>query len=129
MSLTIDKPSKRVLVVDDVADNIFLVQFLLEDRGYKVSTAENGKAAVFQVKTEVVKPDLIILDLMMPEMNGYEVINYLRHCRNIPNIPILLMTADESVSYDEAINAGADEIMYKPLNLEQFMTKVKSFEL
>lgn len=129
MSLTIDKPSKRVLVVDDVADNIFLVQFLLEDRGYKVSTAESGKAAVFQVKTAAVKPDLIILDLMMPEMNGYEVINYLRNCQNLPNIPILLMTADESVSYDRAINAGADEIMYKPLNLEQFMTKVKSFDL
>ena len=129
MSLTIDKQTKRVLVVDDVADNIFLVQFLLEDRGYKVTTAENGKAAVFQVKTEAVKPDLIILDLMMPEMNGYEVIDRLRHCQNLPNIPILLMTADESVSYDEAINAGADEIMYKPLNLEQFMTKVKSFDL
>ena len=129
MSLTIDKQTKRVLVVDDVADNIFLVQFLLEDRGYKVSTAENGKAAVFQVKTEAVKPDLIILDLMMPEMNGYEVINYLRHCQNLPNIPILLMTADSSITYDEAINAGADEIMYKPLNLEQFMTKVKSFDL
>lgn len=129
MSLTIDKPSKRVLVVDDVADNIFLVQFLLEDRGYKVSTAENGKTAVFQVKTAAVKPDLIVLDLMMPEMNGYEVINYLRHCQNLPNIPILLMTADESISYDEAIDAGADEIMYKPLNLEQFLTKVKSFDI
>ena len=129
MSLTIDKQTKRVLVVDDVADNIFLVQFLLEDRGYKVTTAENGKAAVFQVKTEAVKPDLIILDLMMPEMNGYEVINYLRHCQNLPNIPILLMTADESVSYDEAINAGADALMYKPLNLEQFLIKVKSFDL
>ena len=129
MSLTIDKPTKRVLVVDDVADNIFLVQFLLEDRGYKVSTAENGKTAVFQVKTAAVKPDLIVLDLMMPEMNGYEVINYLRHCQNLPNIPILLMTADESISYDEAIDAGADEIMYKPLNLEQFLTKVKSFDI
>lgn len=129
MSLTIGKQTNRILVVDDVADNIFLVQFLLEDRGYKVSTAENGEAALVLVETEAVKPDLIVLDLMMPGMNGYEVINYLRHCQNLSDIPILLMTADSSISYDRAIDAGADELIYKPLDLEQFLIKVKSFDL
>ncbi|MBE9043475.1 response regulator [Pleurocapsales cyanobacterium LEGE 10410] len=64
---------------------------------------------------------------MMPEMNGYEVIDYLRHHQNVPNIPILLMTANQEVSYEDAKSAGANNLVYKPLDLTQFLTKVKSF--
>lgn len=127
MSLTTDKQSKRVLVVDDVADNIFLVQFILESQGYEVDTAQSGKAALAQIETANPKPDLIILDLMMPQMNGFEVIERLRNQKNLPHIPTILMTANTSVSCQQAKGAGADEVIYKPLELKQFMTKIAQF--
>lgn len=129
MSLVTDKPTKRVLVVDDVADNIFLVQFILETQGYQVNTAESGKTALDRIQTEAVKPDLIVLDLMMPVMNGYEVIDRLHNHRNLPHIPVLLMTADREVSCQKAKEAGADKLLYKPLDLEQFMATVKLFDV
>jgi len=129
MSLKVEQQTKRVLVVDDVSDNLLLAQFFLETKGYKVSTAESGKAALADVATKIVNPDIIILDLMMPEMNGYEVIDSLRHRHNLPNIPILLMTANKNVSYEDAIGAGANNLIYKPLDLAQFLTKIRSLAL
>lgn len=127
MSLTTGKQSKRVLVVDDVADNIFLVQFILESQGYEVDTAQSGKAALAQIEAANHKPDLIILDLMMPKMNGFEVINRLRSQTNLPHIPTILMTANTSVSCQQAKSAGADEVIYKPLELEQFVAKIAQY--
>lgn len=127
MFLATEKHTKRILVVDDVADNLFLVQFLLETQGYIVNTADSGEAALAQIEIESVKPDLIILDLMMPRMNGYEVISYLRNHQDLLHIPILLMTADTSVSDRKAKDVGADGIVYKPLDLEQILTKVETF--
>jgi len=127
MSLKIKPQTKRVLVVDDVPDNLLLAQFFLETQGYTVSTVESGKAALAYVATEIANPNIIILDLMMPEMNGYEVIDDLRHHQNLPNIPILLMTANQDVSYEDARNAGANSLVYKPLDLTQFLEKVESF--
>ena len=125
MSSITKKQAKQILIVDDVADNLFLAQFILENQGYKVITAENGKAALAQIETTSIKPDLIILDLMMPEMNGYEIIDYLRNHQSLSSIPIILMTANSNVSRQEAKNAGANGIVYKPFNLEQFIRKVK----
>ncbi len=127
MSLVTQKHTKRILVVDDVADNLFLLQFLLETQGHTVNTAESGAAALAQIETELVKPDLIILDLMMPRMNGYEVISHLRSHQDLFNIPILLMTADNNVSDRKAKDVGADGILYKPVDLEQILTGVESF--
>lgn len=129
MSLTTNKKTKHILVVDDVADNTLFVRVWLENFGYKVNTAESGKTALTCLATEIIKPDLIILDLMMPEMNGYEVINCLRHRESFDRIPVLLMTANTTVSYESATNAGANELIYKPLDLEQLLKKVESLEV
>ena len=120
-----DEKNKHVLVIDDVADNIFLVQLILETKGYKVSTANSGKAALNLLETIRLKPDLIILDLMMPVMNGYEVINHLRKHHELAHICVFLMTANTEVSYEKAKEVGADEILYKPLDIEQFVTRIE----
>ena len=127
MSLVTDKPKKHILVVDDAADNIFLVQFILETEGYQVDAAESGELALKFIEAKIVKPDLIILDLMMPKMNGYEVIKSLRDRHELPRIPVLLMTANQDVSDDRARAAGADGIFYKPLDLEEFLRAVELF--
>ena len=120
-----DENNKHILVIDDVADNVFLVQFVLEAKGYKVSTANSGKAALNLLETTIFKPDLIILDLMMPVMNGYEVINRLRNHHEFAHIYVFLMTANTEVSCEKAKEAGADEILYKPIDIEQFVTKIE----
>lgn len=120
MLQTADEKNKHVLVIDDIADNIFLVQFVLEAKGYKVSTANSGEAALNLLETARFKPDLIILDLMMPGMNGYEVINCLRKHHELAHICVFLMTANTEVSYEKAKEAGADGILYKPLDIEKF---------
>ena len=125
MSQIADEKNQHVLVVDDVADNIFLVQFVLEAKGYKVSTANSGEAALNLLETARLKPDLIILDLMMPVMNGYEVIARLRKHHELAHIWIFLMTANTEVSYKKAKEVGADEILYKPLDIEQFVTRIE----
>ena len=126
MSFITEKQVQRILVVDDVKDNLFLAQFILETEGYEVDTAENGEAAITKIRTEVPKPNLIVLDIMMPKMDGYEVIHCLRQL-NLSYIPILLMTADTNVSYQKAIDSGADGLIYKPIDLKQFLTKVEMF--
>ena len=128
MSLITDKQTKRILVVDDVADNIFLIQFVLETQGYKVDIADSGEAALTLLEREEI-PDLIILDLMMPVMNGYEVINRLRNHQRLADVCVLLMTANTSVSCEKAKAAGADGIIYKPVDLEQFLSKIELFDI
>ncbi len=125
MTLITDKQIKRILVVDDIADNIFLVQFILESQGYKVDTANSGEAALTLLETSRTKPDLMILDVMMPVMNGYEVINRLRKHQELDRICVLLMTANTEITHKKAQEVGADGILYKPLNLEQFSTRIE----
>ncbi|MEL6786162.1 MAG: response regulator [Cyanobacteria bacterium J06607_15] len=129
MSLITERQTKRILVVDDVADNVFLAQFVLETQGYQVNTAESGETALALIQTEALKPDLIILDLMMPGINGYEVIDRLRNLQDLPYIPVLLMTANQDVSCQQAKEAGADRLLYKPFDLEQFLTTVELFDI
>ena len=129
MSLIVEKSSaKSILVIDDIADNLFLVQLVLADRGYEVITALDGKAALTKIRSIRSinkKPNLIISDITMPNMNGYEVIYCLRHHQDLHHIPVLLMTGDNSISCKVASRVGAAGLLYKPLDLEQLICEVE----
>ncbi len=112
-----------ILVVDDSEDNLYLMQFILESQGYKVSLADNGQDALSKI--ERCHPDLILLDVMMPRMNGYEVVNQLRIDENLSSIPVYFITADKYFRWCKAIAAGADGIIYKPINIEELLQIVK----
>lgn len=113
---------EQILVVDDCTDNLYLMQFILENEGYQVGVAINGKEALDKIHE--CQPDLILLDMMMPQMNGYEVVNRLRKDHSFSFIPIFLVTADTYISQSEAIAAGADGLIYKPINIEQLLTEI-----
>ena len=83
----------RILVVDDLADNLFLLQTLLESEGYVVETALNGKAALDKI--EQIPPNLVLLDIMMPGLNGYEVTRQVRQDERFSALPIVLITAHD----------------------------------
>ena len=113
-----------ILAVDDIPDNLLLVQLALEQEGHRVVLAHNGETALKKIKQ--VPPSLILLDVMMPGMDGYEVTRRIRQDKNIPFIPILLVTAREESSLVQGLDAGADEFVRKPFQIDELQARVRS---
>ena len=84
--------------------------------------ANSGEQALEQVKKD--HPDLILLDVMMPQMNGYEVVERLRKDKSLPLIPVFLVTADKYISNNKAIAVGANGLIYKPIDIDQLLLTV-----
>ncbi|WP_319420791.1 response regulator [Pleurocapsa sp. FMAR1] len=103
---------RDILVVDDYEDNLLLIQFIFEALGCKVRTACNGKHGL--IKIEQACPDLIILDLMMPDISGIEFMKCLKDS-GWSDIPVLLLTAN--VSVDRQAAKDANSICYKPIDI------------
>jgi pilus assembly protein CpaE len=115
----------RILVVDDSAFNLKIVSATLAPAGYEVVMAGNGRDALERV--DAVQPDLIILDVMMPELNGYEVCRRLRRKVTTMHRPIMMLTANDSL--EERVNgleAGADDYMSKPFEAPELQARVKA---
>ena len=113
-----------ILAVDDIPDNLLLIQLALEQEGHQVVLAHNGETALKQIKHS--PPSLILLDVMMPGMDGYEVTRRIRQDKHIPFIPILLVTAREESSLVEGLDAGADEFVRKPFQIDELQARVRS---
>src|SRR2546423_143629 len=118
----------RILVVDDHEDNIELLRARLEARGYEVDGANDGYQALEQV--EKVCPDLILLDVMMPKMDGMEVVRRLKakiSSKELPFIPVIMQTAlDSTENKVEGLDAGADDYITKPINFAELEARVNS---
>lgn len=114
----------RILVVDDIPDNSFLLQTLLEEEGYQVEIAENGRTALRKIADN--PPDLILLDVMMPGMNGFEVTQRIRQNTELPFIPILLITGYTEPNPADGFDMGADGFIRKPINFDELLTRVRS---
>ncbi|OYD08396.1 response regulator transcription factor [Paludifilum halophilum] len=114
---------KKVLVVDDEPSIVKLVQFNLEKEGYQVVVATDGQRALSKVKQE--KPDLVVLDLMLPEVDGLEVCKQLR--RENRQLPILMLTA-KTEEFDKVLGLelGADDYMTKPFSPRELVARVKT---
>ncbi|SRR5579883_2800647 len=114
-----------ILVVDDMADNLFLLKALLEAEGYRVDVASDGKTAL--AKAEAMPPNLLLLDIMMPDMTGYEVTQQLRQNDRLASVPVVLITAygEESVSKGQ-LN-GANDFIRKPFDFDELIQRVKAY--
>lgn len=117
---------KRILVVDDEVDLVETVRFSLELEGYDVLTAFNGEEALNQARKE--NPDLILLDLMLPKLDGYKVCRLLKFDEKYKHIPILMLTA-KTQEKDKAtgMETGANEYITKPFDMDELMKKVKNY--
>lgn len=113
-----------ILAVDDEMDVLLIVKTALECEGYKVITASNGFEALAAAEDQ--KPDLIVLDIMMPEMNGFEVLDNLRKNDSTLNIPVIMLTGvSEMVKKKEALDKGITYYINKPFDYQQLISKVK----
>jgi two-component system alkaline phosphatase synthesis response regulator PhoP len=112
-----------ILVVDDEKDILELLQYNLEKEGYRVVTASNGKSAL---KLAQQKPELIVLDVMMPEIDGWEVCRSIRKSPVTSKIPVIFLTAKDS-EVDEVVGLelGADDYIRKPVKMRTFLARVK----
>ncbi|MFM9267690.1 hybrid sensor histidine kinase/response regulator [Tychonema sp. BBK16] len=114
----------RILVVDDAPDNVLLIETILEEEGYEISSADNGFSALSQIDKK--PPDLLLLDVMMPGMDGYEVTKRIRQKPELPFIPILLITAHDSASVVQGLDLGADDFIRKPVEMDELLARVRS---
>lgn len=114
----------KILVVDDEPDVVRLVEFRLQREGFEILTCSDGRSALDLLETE--KPDLIVLDIMMPLMDGMEVLRQIRSHRATSRIPVIMLTAKTaSVTVDEARQLWVSDYVMKPFDPEKLVTKVK----
>jgi len=118
--------SKKILIVDDEADLVETVRFPLEMEGYQVLVSYNGEDALNQARKE--NPDLILLDLMLPKLDGYKVCRLLKFDDRYKHIPILMLTA-KTQEKDKALGmeTGANEYITKPFEMDDLLKKVKAY--
>lgn len=115
----------KILVVDDIEENIKLISHLLINSGYEVITANNGNDAI--KKAQTLFPDLIVLDIIMPDISGYDVCKTLKNDENTKYISILMITAHSSIeSRVKALNVEADDFITKPFDNITLLSKVNS---
>lgn len=117
---------KKILIVDDEVDLVETVRFPLEMEGFDTLVSYNGEDGLNQARKE--KPDLIILDLMLPKLDGYKVCRLLKFDERYKDIPILMLTA-KTQEKDKILGkeTGADEYITKPFEMDYLLEKVKAY--
>jgi pilus assembly protein CpaE len=117
--------AEKVLIVDDDVETLRLVGLMLERQGYQISAADNGERAIQKANKDL--PHLILLDVMMPDMSGYEVAQQLRSNERTTNIPIIMFTAKAQVDDKvEGLESGADAYLTKPTQPRELLAQVKA---
>ena len=119
-----DKQNIRILVVDDLFPNLYLMEAILEDAGYKTLTASSGKEALEKIENEI--PDLILLDIMIPDINGIEILEKIKANEKTNKIPVIMVSALREIDvFIDALSRGAVDYIKKPIEQKVLLTKIE----
>ena len=123
MNMEINPSEYKILIVDDVMSNVLLLKVLLTNEKFAIATASNGRQALEQVEKE--NPDLVLLDVMMPDLSGFEVAQHLKSNPNTADIPIIFLTAlNSTADIVKGFQVGANDFISKPFNKEELIIRV-----
>lgn len=123
MNMEINPSEYKILIVDDVMSNVLLLKVLLTNEKFAIATASNGRQALEQVEKE--NPDLVLLDVMMPDMSGFEVAQHLKSNPNTADIPIIFLTAlNSTADIVKGFQVGENDFISKPFNKEELIIRV-----
>lgn len=123
MNMEINPSEYKILIVDDVMSNVLLLKVLLTNEKFAIATASNGRQALEQVEKE--NHDLVLLDVMMPDMSGFEVAQHLKSNPNTADIPIIFLTAlNSTADIVKGFQVGANDFISKPFNKEELIIRV-----
>lgn len=123
MNMEINPSEYKILIVDDVMSNVLLLKVLLTNEKFAIATASNGRQTLEQVEKE--NPDLVLLDVMMPDMSGFEVAQHLKSNPNTADIPIIFLTAlNSTADIVKGFQVGANDFISKPFNKEELIIRV-----
>jgi twitching motility two-component system response regulator PilH len=118
---------QKILLVDDSKTELFALSDLLGKRGYKVRTAENGEDAMRKLGED--KPDLILMDVVMPGLNGFQLTRSITRDPRFTGVPVIMCTSKgQETDKVWGMRQGASEYIVKPVNAEELITKIKSFD-
>ncbi|MCK8515934.1 response regulator [Methylonatrum kenyense] len=119
-----ENAAKHILIVDDEPNIVLSLEFLMRRRGYEVSTASDGEEALAAIEAR--KPDLLLLDVMMPRKDGYQVCQILRERDDTADLRIIMLTArGRDVEREKGLSLGADDYITKPFSTQDVVTKVR----
>jgi CheY-like chemotaxis protein len=117
---------KLILICDDVADNSFLLQTILSAESCQIEIVDSGAGALTFIETNPCPPDLLILDVMMPRMNGFEVVQNIRQSTKFEFLPILLVTGFAEDDTQKALDIKIDGFIQKPIDPDAVITQVQT---
>ena len=117
---------KKILVIEDNENNLYLIRFMLEKSGYQVIEAKEGLTGVTMALKE--KPDLVLIDIQLPDINGMEATKRIRAAETVDKVPIVAVTSYAMVGdREKALAAGCTGYIEKPINPETFVGEVNQF--
>ncbi len=122
-----NKPSnKLILIIDDSQDNLDLLKLLLESKGYLVNCATNGLEALVLLNQLTRLPDIILLDMQMPGMGGYDFLTIKKTLDHLKNIPVLIMTGEENINV-QIEQSNPCGILLKPLDIKTLVNEISKY--
>ena len=117
--------NKKILIVDDEDDILHFLELVLREKGYEVATASGGHEAL--TKAQLERPDLVLLDIMMPQMDGWEVLKLLRVDEGTRHIPVAMLSArTEAKDRVQGLQEGAIDYICKPFSLQELLAKIET---
>ncbi|GAB1542486.1 hypothetical protein NUACC21_51600 [Scytonema sp. NUACC21] len=117
---------KRILICDDIAEHSYLLQAFLQTDNWEIEVAGSGPAVLAKIETDSNPPDLLILDVMMPEMDGYEVVRHIRRLDKFQSLPILLVTGLDENYLKKSCNVKVDGFIQKPIDANAVIARVQA---